>query len=54
MHEGNVVHVDDRAVNLFDRQIIDFFECDRAGIQRDVPVKLTQLLVAGRQDKVLH
>ena len=54
MHVGDVAHVDDRAVDLLHRQIVDLLEQDRAGIERDVPVELADLLVAGRQDQVLH
>ena len=54
MHVGDVAHVDDRAVDLLHRQVVDPFEQDRAGVERDVPVELADLLVAGRQDQVLR
>ncbi len=54
VHVGDVAHVDDRAVDLLHRQVVDPLEHDRAGIERDVPVELADLLVAGRQDQVLH
>ncbi len=54
MHIGDVVHVDDRAVDLLDRQIVDFFQQGGTGVQRHVPVELAELLVAGRQDQVLR
>ena len=54
MHEGDVMHIDDRAVDLLHRQVVDLVERGRAGIERHVPVELAELLVAGRQDQVLH
>ena len=54
MHVGDVAHVDDGAVDLLDRQIVDLLEHRRTGIERDVPVEFADLLVAGRQDQVLH
>ena len=54
VHEGDVMHVDDRAVDLLDRQIVDLVEQGRAGVERHVPVELADLLVAGRQNQVLH
>ena len=54
MHVGDVVHVDDGVVDLLHRQIVDFLQEHGARIERDVPVELADLLVAGRQDQILH
>jgi len=53
MHEGDVAHVDDGVVDLLDGQIVDLLEFDRAGVERDVPIELAFLFVAGRKDQVL-
>ena len=54
MHVGDVANIDDGAVDLLDRQVVDLFQRHRAGVQSDVPVELAQLLVAGRQNQILH
>ena len=54
MHIGDVVQVDDRAVDLLHRQVVDPVEQHGAGVERDVPVELADLGVAGRQDQVLR
>ena len=54
MHIGDVANIDDGAVDLLDRQVVDLFQRHRAGVQSDVPVELAQLLVAGRQNQILH
>ena len=47
MHEGDVAHVDDRAIHLFHRKIVDAVEQHRAGVERHVPVEFADLRVAG-------
>ena len=54
MHERDVVNVYDRAVDLFQREIVDPVEQDGTGVQRDVPVELADLFVPGRDDEVLR
>ena len=54
MHIGDVANVDDRAVDLLHRQIVDSVEDNRAGIERNVPVELADLGVAGGQHQVLR
>ena len=54
MHISHVAEEDNGAVDLLHRQVVDLFEHDRARIERYVPVELPHLLVAGRQDEVLH
>ena len=54
MHIRDVVQGDDRAVDLLHRQVVDPVEQNGAGIERDVPVELADLGVAGRQDQVLR
>ena len=50
MYEGDVVYVDDRAVDLLHRQVVDLVDRGGAGVKHHVPVELADLLVAGRQD----
>ena len=54
VHERDVVNVNDRAVDLFQREIVDPVEQDGTGVQRDVPVELADLFVPGRDDEVLR
>src|ERR1700677_808435 len=50
----DVVNVNDRAVDLFQREIVDPVEQDGTGVQRDVPVELADLFVPGRENEVLR
>ncbi len=53
MHERNVVQVDNGAVGFLHRKVVDPVEQRWAGIQRDVPVELADLGVAGRKNEIL-
>ena len=50
---SDIAHVDNRAVDLLDRHIVDGLDGSRAGIQPDVPVEAADLRGAGRDDQVL-
>ena len=50
----DVVEVNDGAVGLLHRQVIETVEKDRARVQRDVPVELSNFRVAGRQNEILR
>jgi hypothetical protein len=54
MDEGDIADVDERAVDLFHRQVVDPLEYRWTGIKRDVPVEFAELLITGWQNQVLH
>ena len=53
-HLSDIANVNDRAIHLFDRQIVQHLQNFRTGIQPHVVFAVADFLCAGRQDDILR
>ncbi len=53
MHQRHVAHADDRAIDGFDGQVVEFIEHGGTAVERDIELGDTDLGGAAGKDEVL-